>query len=115
MQMGQEVKGKFDSSSQMAIEIEVQEGETEAVSGRGAQGGEERQETQIEGVVVGITGDEVTIETERGTRITVRVSDRTRIRLEDSRDELGSLRVGHDVEVKFDSISRIALEIRQED
>ena len=37
----------------------------------------------MEGVIVEIEGDEVTLESETGRRVTVRVTDRTRIKLEE--------------------------------
>lgn len=71
---------------------------------------------KVEGVIVGIEGNEVTVESERGRRVTVLVTDRTRIELEeDFPGTLADLRVGAEVEVKFDPESRVAFKVDTEE
>ena len=63
-----------------------------------------------------IEGDEVTLESDRGRRVTVRVTDRTRIKLDDDfPGTLADLQVGAEVEVKFNPSTDVALKIEVED
>ncbi len=74
------------------------------------------QQAEIEGVIVGIEGDEVTIETERGHRRTLVTTDTTRIELdEDFPGMLSDLQVGMEVEVKFDPTTQIAFKFEVEE
>ena len=77
---------------------------------------EEEEEAELEGLVVGVEGDEVTIETERGRSLTLIVGDRIRIELEDDfPGALTDLQVGTEVEAKFDPSTRIVFKIDVED
>ena len=99
LRVGSEVELKFDPESRVAFKIDAEE-----------------EEAEIEGVVVALDGDGVTIETERGRRLTLLVGDGTRIELED--DFLGTyadLELGVEVEVKFDPFSRTAFKIEVEE
>ena len=99
LQVGAEVEVKFDPFTRTAFKIEVKE-----------------EEAKIEGVIVDIEGDEVTLESDRGRRVTVRVTDRTRIKLDDDfPGTLADLQVGAEVEVKFNPSTDVALKIEVED
>ena len=92
-----------------SVEVEVDE------DGRVAQRITARQ-AKVEGVIVVIERDEVTLETDRGRRVTVRVTDRTRIKLEDDfPGTLADLQMGAEVEVKFNPSTDVALKIKVED
>ena len=98
LRVGAEVKIKFDSDSLVAFKINTEE-----------------EEAEIEGVVVLVEGDEVTIETEQGRRLTLVVGDRTRIELEDDfPGRISDLQVGVEVETKFDPFTRRAFKIELE-
>ena len=72
----------------------------------------EEEEAEIEGVVVAVEGDEVTIEAEQGRRLTLIVTDKTRIQQEkDIPGRLADIQVGTDVEAKFDPFTRTAVKI----
>ena len=91
LQVGERVEVRFDPVTSRAFKVEVQEADEE-----------EREEVEIEGAIVGIEGGRVTIETESGRIVTLPVTDRTYIELED--DLLGAasdLQEGAEVEVKF--------------
>ena len=99
LQVGAEVEVKFDPDSKIAFKINAEE-----------------EEAEIEGVVVEVSGDEVTIETERGRKLTLVVGDRTRIELEeDFPGTLSDLQVGTKVEAKFDPFTRTAFKIEVEE
>ena len=71
---------------------------------------------KVEGTIVVIENNEVTVESSRGRRITALVTDRTRIELEDDfPGRLTDLVVGSKAEVTFDPESRIAFKIEAED
>ena len=73
-------------------------------------------QAKVEGTIVEIEGDEVTVESERGRKITVLVQDITRIYLEDDFPGLVTdLRAGSKVEIKFDPESRVAFKIGAEE
>ena len=103
---GQEVEVKFDPDSLVAFKIDTEE-----------------EEAKIEGVIVpdGIVQiddvtTEVTIETERGRRLTLVVGGRTRIELEgDFPGTVDDLAEGQDVEAKFDPFTRTAYKIEVEE
>ncbi len=104
LRTGTEVEVKFDPSTRVAFKIEV--GEEEEEAGK----------AEIEGVIVGIQGSGITIETERGRRLSLLVSDRTRIGLEkDLPGTLADLRIGTEVEAKFDPATRLASKIEVEE
>lgn len=92
---GQEVKIKYDPESLVALRVDSEE-----------------EEAEIEGVVVEVGDDQVTIETERGRRLTLIVGDRTRIELEDDfPGTYADLQVGQEVEAKFDPYTRMTFKI----
>ena len=96
---GQEVEVKFDPYRRVAFKIDVEE-----------------KEAEIEGVVVGVDADEITIESEGGRRLTLTINDRTRIELdEDFPGTPADIRVGQEVEVKFDPGTGTALTVELED
>ena len=73
-------------------------------------------QAKIEGTIKEITGDELTVETLSGLTRTVRVTDSTRIELdEDFPGILADLEVGQQVEVKFDPESQVAFKIDTEE
>jgi hypothetical protein len=74
-----------------------------------------RKQERVKGIVVGIAGAEITVETETGQRFTVLVTGGTRVRLDDSRGDVRQLRVGDELEVRYNPASGVALEIRLED
>ena len=99
LQVGAEVEVKFDPDSKVAFRIDAEE-----------------EEAEIEGVVVEVSGNEVTIETERGRKLTLVVGDRTRIELEDNfPGTIADLQVGAEVEAKFDPYTRTAYKIEIEE
>ena len=101
LQLGMEVKVKFDPDSLVAFRFDTEE---------------EEEKAEVEGTIVVIAGSEVTIETERGRRLTVTVGDGTRIELEeDLPGTLENLLVGIEVEVKFDPFTRSAFKIEVEE
>ena len=74
------------------------------------------QQTEIEGEIVQIVGDEVTVETADGERVTIRVSENTRI--ESEGDALGTstaLQIGAKIEIKFDPESQVAFVISEQE
>lgn len=98
---GVEIEAKFDPFTRRALKIKVEE---------------EEEEAEIEGTIVGVAGKEVTIETERGRRLTLTVGDRTRIELDDDLPgTTADLRKGLEVEAKFDPATNVALEIEEKD
>ena len=99
LQVGEVVDVKFDPFSRTAFKIELEEPGAE-----------------IEGVVVGVYAEELTIETEGGRRLTVTVGDWTRIELEDDfPGTYADLQVGEEAKVRFDPSSRTALKIELDD
>ena len=99
LRVGSEVEVKFDPDSRVAFKIDFDE-----------------EEAEIEGVVVALAGNEVTVETERGRRLTLIVGERTRIEFEDDfPGSLADLQVGAAIEAKFDPFTRDALKIEVED
>ena len=99
LRVGSEVEVKFDPESRVAFKIDSEE-----------------EEAEIEGVVVEINGTEVTIETERGRRLTLIVEERTRIEFDDDfPGTLGDLQVGVEIEAEFDSLTRVAFKIEVEE
>ena len=101
LRAGVEVKIKFDSESLLAFKIDTEE-----------------EEAEIKGIVVLVEGNEVTIETKRGRRLMLVVSDRTRIELEDDfPGTISDLQVGVEVETKFDPFNRTAfkIEVKEEE
>ncbi len=70
------------------------------------------QQTEIEGEIVRIVGDKVTVESEDGERVTILVSDDTRIESEaDSPGTPSTLQVGDKIETTFDPESKTAFSI----
>lgn len=99
LHVGAEVEVKFDPDSRVAFKIDTEE-----------------EEAEIEGIIVEIDGEEVTVETERGRRLTLIISKHTRIELEDHLPgTLADLQKGVEVEVKFDPFTRTALKIGLEE
>ena len=99
LQVGAEVQVKYDPDSLVAFKFDAEE-----------------EEAEIEGVIVEVDGDEVTIETERGRRLTLAVGDRIRIELEDDiPGARADLQVGAEVEAKFDPFTRTAYKIEVDD
>ncbi len=99
LQPGLEVKVKFDPESLVAFRVDTEE-----------------EEAEVEGTIIAIEGSEVTVETERGRRLTVAVDGGTRIELEeDFPGTLEDLLVGTEVEVKFDPFTRRAFKIEVEE
>ena len=97
--LGSEVKIKFDPVNRVAFKIDTED-----------------EEAEIEGSIVEAVADEVIVETSRGRRLTLALGDRTRV-------ELGhylpgtyaDLRVGDQVEVRFDPFTRTAYKIEVEE
>ncbi len=99
LRVGSEVEVKFDPESRVAFKIDSDE-----------------EEAEIDGVVLEIAGSEVTVETDRGRRLTLIVGDRTRFELEDDiPGTLDDLQVGATIEAKFDPFTRGALKIEIEE
>lgn len=99
LHIGLEVEIKFDPESRVAFKIDT-----------------EKEEAEIEGIVVRIEANEVTIETERGYRRTLVITDATRIELEDDfPGTIADLQVGVEVEAKFDPSTRLAFKIEVEE
>ena len=99
LQVGVEVEIKFDPESRVAFKISTEE-----------------EEAEIEGVVVSVESDEVTIETERGRRLTLVIGDRTKIEFEDDfSGTMADLQVGKEIEAKFDPATRTAFKIEIEE
>lgn len=72
-------------------------------------------EEEIEGVIVGITGDGITVEMERGQRLTLRFTDRVRIKWgDDFVRKLSDLQVGQEVKAKLDLSTGTVFEIEVE-
>jgi ribosome maturation factor RimP len=93
--VGQEVKIKYDPTSLVALRVDSEE-----------------EEAEIEGVVVEVGDNQVTIETDRGRRLTLIVGSRTRIELDDDLPgTFADLQVGQAVEAKFDPYTRTAFKI----
>ena len=71
---------------------------------------------EVKGVIVGINGKEITIETESGLRRILTVTDQTRIQLESQRlRQAGGSPGGDEMEVKFDPAADMALNIDLKD
>lgn len=99
LRVGAEVETKFDPETGLALKIDAEE-----------------EEAEIEGVIVAIDGQEVTIETERGRRLALTVSDQTRIELEDDiPGTLADVSKGLEVEAKFDPFTRRVFKIEVEE
>ncbi len=99
LQVGAEVEIKFDPESRVAFKVDTEE-----------------EEAEIEGIIIQIDGNEVTIETERGHRRTLIVGDQTRIELEDDFPGImADLQVGIEVEANFDPFTRLAFKIEVEE
>ena len=99
LRVGAEAVIKFDPKSRVAFKIDAEE-----------------EEAKIEGIVVEVEGDQVTVETERGRRLTLLVGDRTRIELEDDfPGTTADLQVGAAVEAKFDPYTQTAFKIGVEE
>lgn len=99
LQVGAEVEVKFDPDSGTAFRIDAEE-----------------EEAKIEGRIVELSGDEVTIETERGRRRSLLVGERTRVELDDDfPGTYADLQVGMEVKAKFDPFTRSAHKIEVEE
>ncbi len=73
-------------------------------------------QTEVDGVIIQIDGDEVTIESEDGQRVTILVSENTRIESEDDLPGTSAaLHVGAEVETKFDPESGVAYMISEQE
>ena len=72
-------------------------------------------ESKVHGTVVKIEDDTVTIETKDGTEVVVKVDDTTRIELDgDAAGSLSDIKVGDQVEVKFDPETEVAFKLELE-
>lgn len=99
LRVGSEVEVKFDPESRVAFKIDSEE-----------------EEAEIEGAVIEISGNEITVENERGRRLTLIVGERTRVELEDDfPGTLSDIQVGAEIEAKFDPFTRDALKIEVEE
>ena len=99
LKVGEVVDVNFDPFSRTAFKIELEE-----------------EEAVIEGVVLEVAANEVTVESESGRRRTLTITDSTRIKLDDDLSgDLLDLRQGTDVEVKFNPSTNVALKIQVED
>ena len=97
--VGLEVEIKFDPESLVAYKVDVEE-----------------EEAEVEAIVVEVDGDALTIETERGRRLTVVVGLATRIELDDDiPGTIADLAVGTEMEVKFNPSTFQALRVEVED
>ena len=95
---GTEVEVKFDPETLVAFKIDA-----------------EHEDAEIEGVLVEVSGDSITVQTEHGRRLTLSIDDATRIELDDhERGTLIDLAVAKEVEVKFDPIELRAFKIEIE-
>ncbi|MCH7554191.1 MAG: hypothetical protein IIC82_09380 [Chloroflexi bacterium] len=97
---GTEVEVKFDPETLVAFKIDA-----------------EHEDAEIEGVLVEVSGDSITVRTEYGRRLTLSIDDATRIELDDD-DVPGTLidlAVAKQVEVKFDPFELRAFKIEIED
>ncbi len=69
-------------------------------------------QAEVEGVIIGFDGNEITIESEDGQKTSVFVTDSTRIESEDDLPaSLTTLDIGKEVEIKFDPESQVAFAI----
>ena len=99
LQIGAEVEIKFDPDTLVAFKVATEE-----------------EEAEIEGFVVQVVDSEITVETERGRRLTLMIGNRTRIELEDDfPGTTADLQVNTRVEVTFDPNTRSAFKIEVED
>ena len=99
LRVGLEVEIKFDPESMAAYKIDVEE-----------------EEAEIEGVAVSIEEDAVTIDTERGRRLTLAVSAGTTIELEDDIPGVpADLQVGIEIKVELDPFTKRAFKIEVEE
>ena len=97
--LGAEVKIKFDPVSRVAFKIDTED-----------------EEAKIKGSIVEAVADQVIVETSRGRRLTLAIGDRTRVELgHDLPGTYADLRVGDQVEVKFDPFTRMAYKIEVEE
>ncbi|MCH8987923.1 MAG: hypothetical protein IIA92_03855 [Chloroflexi bacterium] len=104
LQVGATIEAKFDPFTRDALEIEIEEQH------------EESNEEEIEGVIVGIEGNEITVETESGRILTFTVADQTRIELDDDfKGTLSDLRVGLQIDIRVNTETNVALEVEVED
>ncbi len=75
----------------------------------------EARQSKVEGAILEINGNDVTLEAKDGRKITVQVSGLSRIELAgDAPGTLADLQIGADVEIKFDPDSNVALKIDTE-
>ncbi len=104
LQVGATIEAKFDPFTRDAFKIEVEEEH------------EENGEEEIEGVIVGIEGNQITVETESGRIHTFSVADQTRIELDDDSDGiLSDLEVGLEIDIRVNTETNVALEVEVED
>ena len=97
--LGSEVKIKFDPVTRVAFKIDTED-----------------EEAKIKGSIVEAVADQVIVETSRGRRLTLAIGDRTRVELgHDLPGTYADLRVGDQVEVKFDPFTRMAYKIEVEE
>ncbi|MFC2034779.1 hypothetical protein ACFLUJ_01490 [Chloroflexota bacterium] len=74
------------------------------------------QQAEIEGKIVQITDDEVTVETEDGERVTIVVSEDTRIDTEDTSSGTSrSLQVGEKIATRYDPESKEAFTVSEQE
>jgi hypothetical protein len=103
------------SSKLGTLQIGASEQEEVNENGQAVQRIEARQ-AEVEGIIVGIDGSEITIESENGQRTTVLVTDSTRIESEDDEPtDLAGLNIGGEVETKYDPESGIAFIINDKE
>jgi len=97
--LGSEVKIKFDPVTRVAFKIDTED-----------------EEAKIEGSIVEAVADAVTVETKQGRSLTLAIGDRTRVELGHGLPgTYADLRVGDQVEVKFDPFTRTAYKIEVEE
>ncbi len=97
---GLKVKAKFDSFTLRASKLEVEEDAAEA---------------KVEGRLVEVSAEQITVRTDQGVELTLEVNNATRIKLHDEQRTLQDLPVGQIVEIKYNPITKVAIRVEVED
>ena len=100
---GEKVVVKFDRQTRTALTIIVLEHEERRV--------DDNDGNKFEAVIVDITGNEITVETEDGRKVGVLVDERTHIEVNGHAGTLEDLKVGENVGVWYDPETHTALAI----
>ena len=97
---GLKVEAKFDSFTLQASKLEVEEDAAEA---------------KVEGRLVEVSAEQITVRTDQGVELTLEVNNATRIKLYDEQRTLQDLPVGQIVEIKYNPITKVAIRVEVED